>query len=273
MDHFKDRFNEKFWAPKGGVNIQLNDRAMLYGSISRGFKTGGWNSEPLTTLDHFRFNSEFVTSYEMGFKSTAWNNRLRLNSAVYLAKYKDYQVFQFQQTEELAAVLSLTNAGKVTTKGVEVEVSVLPMAGLSISTGLGLIRAKFDEFKDGGGIGIHYDGHKLIDAPEWELNIAIDYRKPLDKLGALVLHGDFFHTDEFFTSPNNNRQTHLADAYHLMNARAGFERDHWKVFLSIRNVTNNLYMRNKHVSVLGTQRAWFGLPRTYTIQWTFKFLK
>jgi iron complex outermembrane receptor protein len=147
------------------------------------------------------------------------------------------------------------------------------VSGLAITAGLGFTKARYDEFKDGGGKGIHYDGNKLTNAPEIEYNLAVDYRKQLGQAGGIVLHGDLIYRDEYFTHANNNRQTHFVEAYHLLNTRTGFETTGgtWSLFLGIQNVTDKLYTRAKGVGFLGTPFVWFGLPRTYTLQLSYNF--
>ena len=146
------------------------------------------------------------------------------------------------------------------------------MSGLAIKAGLGLTKARFDEYRDGGGTGIHYDGNKVGGAPDIEYNLAVDYRKRLGKAGRIVVHGDFAHRGGYFTGSNNER---TVDAHHLLNARAGFETagGNWGLFFGIRNMTDQLYITGTGGGLLNTQTAWFGKPRTYTLKLSYRFSK
>jgi|GEM_PF-143572 len=274
IDHYRDRYSEGAFSPRGAVNLQVSGNVLIYGSAARGFKSGGWNADFITTLDQFRFNPEFAMSYEAGFKSTTHNNRFRLNAAAYLTKLHDYQVFQFQQPTPDRTFLTLTNAGKVTSKGVEVELQAVPVSGLELSAGLGLTYARYDEFKNGGGPGIHYDGNRL-GPPEGVFNFSADYRVDLGLRGRILAHGDLAHRGGQFTNPNNNRRTNYIEPYQLLNARVGYETPagSWGLFFRVQNLTNRLYQEFKDVSFSGARRAWFGMPREYTVQVTYHFSK
>jgi iron complex outermembrane receptor protein len=167
--------------------------------------------------------------------------------------------------------ITLTNAGKVTSRGAEVELSALPAPGLELAASLGLTNARYEEFKDGGGDGIDYDGHALAGAPDFQYSLRGDYRKPLGGTGNLVLHGDLSYRDDYFTNANNNRQTNLVKGYSLLNGRVGFEpaSENWAVFFSMRNMTDKLYMSAKGMSFGGVHGAWFEPPRTYTVRLTY----
>ena len=83
-----DAFSWRF-----GIDYALGDQALLYASASRGFKSGGFNGgflafdpvEAALQLDPYQ--PEFVTAYEVGFKSDLLDNRLRLNGAFF---YNDF---------------------------------------------------------------------------------------------------------------------------------------------------------------------------------------
>lgn len=275
IDNFRDSFSEGVFSPRGGINFSINDNSMIYGAIARAYKSGGWNADYLYSEQQIRFHSEFATNYEFGLKSTMWNNRLRFNAAAFLTKFMDFQVFQFVYADKPTAVMVLTNAGKASTKGFEIELSALPFPDVTLTSSLGFTDATFDEFKDGGDPGEHYDGHKLPWAPEIQFNIALDFRKKVGHIGRLIAHGDFAYTDEYFTNPNNDPIDFLIKDYYLLNARIGFEfkNGNWGIYFWSKNLMDELYMRYKDRSGLEVHRAWYGMPRTYGIQVSYRFLK
>ena len=92
---YKDDLDEDDWSPTVGLNYFYSDDTMLYAKYSRGYKSGGWNADFMTAgLEYFPYDSESVDSYEIGLKSTMFEDSLRLNMAAFHAEYDDYQVFQ-----------------------------------------------------------------------------------------------------------------------------------------------------------------------------------
>ena len=90
---------------------------LVYGSVARGFKSGGWAAIFLRTDKNIRVDPEFVTSYEIGFKFTTPDNRFRLNAAAYVSKFTDYQIRQVLKFSQEEINVVLTNAGRVTSRG------------------------------------------------------------------------------------------------------------------------------------------------------------
>jgi iron complex outermembrane receptor protein len=274
LKDFTDDYSDGVFSPRAGINLSVSDNMMLYSIMSRAFKSGGWNADFLSSSEQLRFNPEFATNYELGLKSTMWNNRFRLNAAAYITKFTDYQESQYRFLSGKTHII-LTNAGKVTTKGFELEFSALPLTGLTITGGIGYTNAKYDEFKNGGGEGIHYDGHKLIHAPEIEYNIAVDFYQPIFQIGNIVFHGDMSYIDDFYCNANNDAENYMVDGYNLYYIRVGFESKHriWGIYLWSKNLSNKLYMTHKQPNFLQTSYiAWYAMPRTYGIQLNYNFL-
>lgn len=105
------------WRPVDGV--------MLYGTASRGFRPGGINRRG--TLPPF--GSDFIDNYEIGWKTTFLDKRATFNGAVYQLDWTDMQ-FSYLGANGLTEI---QNAGNARVRGVEAELSVRPVTGLSLS--------------------------------------------------------------------------------------------------------------------------------------------
>ena len=62
---------------------------MTYAQFSTGYKGGGINPRPYVAEQALPFAPETLNAYELGFKSDAFDRKLRLNGAVFLNKYRD----------------------------------------------------------------------------------------------------------------------------------------------------------------------------------------
>src|SRR6218665_59552 len=88
---------------------------------------------------------ETSDSYEVGLKSTAWNNRLSANLAVFHTDYDNYQA-NFFDTVANQVVTRLINAGSVKTQGVELDYSLQATRQLKFSGAVAYTEARVDHF-------------------------------------------------------------------------------------------------------------------------------
>src|SRR5690606_31723554 len=99
---------------------------------------------------------------------------LILNLALFYIQIEDLQIFQFVE-QNGNTLLELNNAGQATSQGIELDLTAQLTSSLSFTFNSAYTDASFDSFKNGGGIGIDYDGNTLPYAPEWKHYIALDY--------------------------------------------------------------------------------------------------
>ncbi len=125
------------WTPKFSLEFRPTERVLTYISATRGFKSGGFNL--MNTGEEFE--PEKIWSYELGLKSTWFDNRLRSNWTAFYYDYKDLQVNQFSGVTNL-----ITNAAKSHVKGVEADLAGKPSNWLSLDLGLAFLDAKYADY-------------------------------------------------------------------------------------------------------------------------------
>ncbi|MEN0039474.1 MAG: TonB-dependent receptor [Cellvibrio sp.] len=271
VDHLRDKKSYNEPLPKVGINFQLAPDVLLYTSVARGYKSGGWNADFITTLEHFQFDPEYAMNYELGAKSSFFDKRLTFNLAGFVTKYDDFQVFQFVPTQESGTVLSLTNAGKVTSQGIEVDTKALLTENLSMTFNAAYTQARFDDFKDGGGLGVDYDDNYLPYAPKKAYFIALDYSRPIFSQWEFYGHIDYGYTGDYFSNPNNLPRNAISSHY-VANARFGVNLDaQWDISLWVKNLTDETNLRQSSVSFLGVARGLYNPPRTYGLEVKYRF--
>lgn len=99
---------------------------MVYGTVSTGFRPGGVNRR---IFQQPFYNSDTVTNYELGFKSSWDQNRLRLNLAVF---QEDWDNFQFSFLGE-NGLTEVRNAGDARIRGVEGDLTWRPTDGFTLT--------------------------------------------------------------------------------------------------------------------------------------------
>lgn len=268
----QDERDAENFSPKLGVNFFVNQDLMFYSGYSRGFKSGGWNVDFISTFDKVSFDDEQVDSYELGMKSTLADGRIRFNAALYSANYSDFQVFQFVPLDTGGTIISITNAAEVTAKGFETDVNWAATENITLWATYGYTDSSFDEFKDGGGIGIHYDGNSTADAPKHTYSLGLEFRYPVGDLGELVASTNYSYRDEFYTNPNN-LETNVVGAYDLINARIGIESNDgsWSLYAWGKNLSDARDITEHSVSFLGIERASYLQPMRYGINFEYRF--
>jgi iron complex outermembrane recepter protein len=178
-------------------------------------------------------------------------------------------VFSFVVLSNGGTALNVSNAGKLTSKGFEVEVEANPVHWLTLFANYGYNDAKFDSFINGGGPGVNFDGNIPAEAPKHNLNLGASASFEVGN-AKLTLQGDYNYRSSFFANPDNapiNRNSALEQA----NLRAGVELGSVSVFGWVRNlfdVTTTIYNSR---SFLGIPRVEFNDPRTYGVTAKVRF--
>lgn len=237
-------------SPKIGVEYQVSDETMAYATVSKGYLPGGFNAYA-TDPQYYTFDEEKLWSYEIGVKNTLLDNRLILNAAVFYMDITDAQVY-----EQVDAVTPYTtNAAEVTSKGFEIEATYRPMGGVTLFAGVGYADVRFEDFSDFLG---NYDGNKKPLAPEYTFNIGAAYRTS----SGLYCGANVVGTGDMYIDKSNDLKR---DAFQLVNAKIGYETEHYDVYLYGKNVFDEKYDRpyNGDVWVVYSQPAEYGVMLTY----------
>ena len=259
---------------KVSLDYMFNEDMLLYGSASRGFRSGGFNGRADNrAILNTPFNPEYVWTYELGVKSQFLDNRFRLNITGFFSDYTDRQVTTlttvFDPVTGLFSFLpTITNNGKAEIKGFEAETISIINDNLKIDLGIGYIDAEFtDEISVAAGDIVPF-------APEWTMTVAGEYNTMLRDLGNLSMRLDYSYRDKVFL---NVQPTYITTqgSYGLLNARVAFisADGKWEVVGYGRNLTDKIYKLSSIDQFIGVglTRATYSDPREYGITITRRF--
>ncbi len=127
------------FTPLLNAAYHLTPDTMAYATFSQGFKSGGFTQRVFPPLPATpSFDPETVTAYEIGMKTSAWDNRLHVNAAAYRTHYDDIQVQIFR---EIAPITD--NGGAARVQGFELEAQAAPGAGWFLEANVGLTDAEY----------------------------------------------------------------------------------------------------------------------------------
>lgn len=249
--------------PKGVIDLRLTDLFYVYASISRGFRSGGWNfTSPVNPATPYStaFDPEYATSYEVGLKSEFFDRRMRTNLAAYLANYTDLQA---RTIDPVFHLLGVHNAGGARTKGLELETIGKPTSDLTIAASVAWERALYTRFSYlSAGTPVNYAGNYLDNAPAWMFNLNVSYGFQLPERGRLTPRIDAsFQSHVYYTEQNvapYDAPRHEAINVHLRYDAASAP---WGWDLYVNNVTDKQWRTYAYQGVQNVVGANYALPR------------
>ncbi|MCZ8132717.1 MAG: TonB-dependent receptor [Steroidobacteraceae bacterium] len=243
-DFSEAKFDDQIF--KFNTAYRLSDQALLYATVSEGFRAGGANSYPVGTCafcdppDFLTYLPDTATNYEVGIKGRVGGS-LQYSVGVFRIDWKDIQL----EASSASANAIIVNGSKAQSEGLELEATWVPLDDLRFTAGYSYVDAKLaaDVFLPVGGQlgpGGGSKGDPLPGVSEHQFAGAIDYRWPLGDSRALVLHLNGAYRSEFanrLAADAANYRTF--DGFWLFNASIGLElSDNLQVMLYGRNLSN-----------------------------------
>ena len=120
-----------------------NDSTMVYASYASGFKAGGTNTDRIGTALSQTFGPETSVSFEVGYKGDI-GDRFRVSVAAFFTEFDDFQANSFTGT-----AFNLQNAGKLETKGIEIEATWAPWDSITIQSYYAKNIGEYADFQGG----------------------------------------------------------------------------------------------------------------------------
>lgn len=261
------------WSPKLGLDYKVSDDVMAYVSVSRGFKSGGFDGRANDGSGAAPYDPETLWAYEAGVKSTLMDRRLVANLAVFWNDYTDLQLSSFSADGGGGFIALFTNAGAATIRGAELELTARPIPALTLNATVGYLDARYDEYIGPGGVDISDQRH-MVNAPEWSARLGGVYVADLGANGSLTLGADASYRSKVYPTVSSS-EILAQDAYTLIDAfvRWSDRNDALFVQLGGQNLTDERHIEQGFdlSDSLGYQLAYFGAPRTVRLTAGFKF--
>jgi iron complex outermembrane receptor protein len=267
------------WTPKFGLNFWPQDNVLTYASITKGFKSGGFDFGSPTAADATRgYNPEYLWAYELGVKSDWLDHRLRLNVDGFLYHYSDMQVEVFVPPANAVT----ENAATARLEGVEAELAARPVQPLELYVTVAYLHAHYLSFPAAYVTGFgtfNATGQTLNYAPEWSSGVGATYHFDLlSRHGSEYVGVDYHAQSREYFTPANGGVGGVTDygqqqeGYGVLGARLGWNSSdsRWNVAVIGLNLTNRQYVTgtvNYTAAIAGRP----GDPRTVRGQFSYKF--
>ena len=242
-------------APTGDANLSYSftPDAVGYLRYSHGYKAGGFQSDIISppfvpSANAFRFKPEFLDDYEVGFKSVLFDHKLTFDISAFYYNFTNKQ-------EEVNTGVSfvVSNAASAVSKGLEADINWTPISGLDLFANGGYLDAYYNNFPNGGGLGINFSGHQLAGASKYSASWGGTYTVPLNFWSGkdFTVETDFDYRSKQFTDPANT-EAQAVEPFIIMDARAGVQSEdgRWGVYVWGKNLTDDTVLGGG-VDVLG----------------------
>ncbi len=225
------------------VDYRWSDNFLTYATFATGFKGGGTNPFPAAPALILPFSPETLKNYEIGFKSDFLDNRVRFNVTGFVNEYDGVQLTRLDVKEYGFDFGSLiVNAGNATTKGLEAELNLEPVAGLSLNASGSYLDFQFD----------YVDPATFLTTdvvppftPEWKWAIGAQYEIDLGN-STLTPRVDAAYQSSIYTNAANAPANQI-EAYTVANAHLtwkNYEGD-LSVALHVNNLFDKYYLLNR----------------------------
>ena len=248
---------------KAGIDYTGISDTLIYMSVSKGFKSGGFQGQlAFNPADLAGFEEEHLHAYEIGFKSRLADQRVQLNGAAFFYDFEDLQFYGPLFDSPFGPLFGIANAGDAEILGAELELVWVAAAGLDIHLGLGLLDTELtSSFLPGVA-----KGSELPNSPEVSFNARLNYDWRFgDGLGGNFLVAMAYKGKVSYDIVRQPPET-LEDGYWLVNARVGVSGANgaWSLYLWGRNLTDERYRTQVLTSSIGFGES-YGEPATYGI--------
>jgi iron complex outermembrane recepter protein len=228
--------DENLFGGKIALNYRTANNALLYASVSSGYKTGGFNTDGSLDKDLREFNSEELINYEVGYKGNLANDKLQTQLALFFMDRKDVQISSSvvrTRTDGSSEFIDYVgNAAAGSNYGLEASVNFQATDKVMLYSSLGLLKTKYKRFINSAGENL--SGRQQAHAPDYQYTVGLEARLS----SALQLDLNIQGKDSFYFSDSHSIRS---EKYDLINASLRYQWNEWQLTLWGRNLSDEDY--------------------------------
>jgi outer membrane receptor protein involved in Fe transport len=247
------------------------DGTLIYESISRGVKSGGFTAHNTTSgAAAEAFEPEKLTAYEVGIKSDV-TRTLRVDASLFVYRYRDQQILGKVLDSLSGSYIGRFVNANSRLNGGELEVEWHPVAGLSLTQYAGFVEGYYTStLLDSSNV--DYNGRPLS-VPKWTYGGDVSYGWDVGHYKVTAESNYSFHDtySQFYLLGSND---FTIPKYWLTNANLSLAPAGgapWNLTLWGRNIFNKSYDVTRNFFLPGTEVAQAGEPATFGIRVSYKY--
>jgi iron complex outermembrane receptor protein len=269
------------------TNYRITDDFMVYATASTGFKSGGYSLQNGTAPAALRpYNSEEIANYEIGWKAEFFDNRARLNGALFNTEYKDYQEASYK-----GLFFVVNTAELVTVKGFEVDGTYILNDNFTLGLDIAYVDSIYDKYTQGqcyyGRTPDNADGQCDLSGENLPVGAKFNGLASIQWETDLFQGSVYSRADYIYKSAVNSSSEidprHDQPALARINLKLGWRSADWDISLGVKNATNEEYVdqsANANVltpidaavsSPVGSYQNYIGDPREVALSMRLTF--
>ena len=252
---------------------------LAYLSVARGYKAGGFNSDPDVSSENRTYKTETNNTAELGLKSSLSNDALNTRLAVFYTQREDQQVKSSyvipasDPSEAPDFQDYIANAAEGKNYGLEAELNWSITPQVQWLAALGLLQTEFTDYEyETAGGKFSKTGRDQAHAPNWTINTSVITNITQNISITLSAEGK----DKFYFSDSHDEQS---KSYGLVHAQIKYEKDNLELALTGRNLADKDYAtrgfggfgNNPNNGWSDTQHTQLGEPRLISVSAKYNF--
>jgi len=263
------RISKNTWSAKAELDFTPSPTTLIYGSISRGVKSPGFNNGFISAglpASAFQFKSETLVAYEAGLKSQFFNRHASLSLAGFYYDYTNYDTLNY------IGVGSFIDNHDAKLYGAEAELQFHPIHGLTLNASAGYTHSKLDSVANAG---LVVADRQMPLAPKWTLNGMARYETEVPAIKQVVgVQIDARARANYYANPGNDSAARLP-SIGVVDARidvSNINKD-YTLALVVKNAFNKRYISSIFLEqgIAGYRFGNYGMPRWFSAELTYKF--
>jgi iron complex outermembrane receptor protein len=255
--------------PKLTLRWQPNENSTLYGDLSRGFRSGGFNQSGVALAGvagvFNTFDEQIADTFEIGWKGQFADGRVNTSLAYYDTDLSGAYYFIFLVA---SSTQNLGSLDEVEYSGLEFELDTQLTDNLSLNLGI----ATMDSEITADAQIPQTVGKEVPLTSDYTFNLGINWAKPLASGREFVVRTDLHSIGDTYWGPGDPAVTPLAwnttirDPVNVVDLRVGLQGDDWSATVWAKNLFDEEY--NDEFSY---PFVWKAMPQRWGIQYTKDF--
>ena len=228
--------DDDLWGARLSLDHLIGNETLVYASIARGYKAGGFNTDGTLDADLREYDPEVLYNYEIGVKGSYFDDRVSGRLSLFFMQRDDVQIgsslTRVRDDGSTEFIEYTGNAAEGTNYGLELETEWRPLDTLTVFASLGLLETEYEDFVNSRGVDL--DGREQAHAPTYQFAAGAEWRTDDGWFVRVETEGK----DEYFFSDSESFES---DPYALLHVSSGLVRGPWSVRAWMRNVTDKDY--------------------------------
>ena len=222
------------------ARYRFGEDLMAYFSYSEGFKAGSYQKAPVAVADVVPIDPEELESFEVGFKGTFFDQRLSLETAIYMLEITDQQLQGVVVRNGITAS-AIGNAAESEVQGLEMSLDARLTDNLKLMVDYGYVDSEFKDYVIDPGTGpVDRSGDEFPNTPKNTVSVALQHLYQVNDEWDLTTYLSYRYVDEIYVGSNAAAVDPIIDVpdWKQVDLRFSLASEDWAVTLFAENLTD-----------------------------------